>query len=94
MSPHIGRLLERLQTGWQPTADKIDREIAQRDFVDWDFWKSGGTLIGYAQPRFQLGACRKAFPQLMPKAGWMHRARSPKAAAGKQRLSLHLPAVR
>jgi hypothetical protein len=43
----IQRLLERLQTGWQPTADEIDRNVPQRDIVDWDFWKSGRTLIGY-----------------------------------------------
>jgi hypothetical protein len=43
----IERLLERLQTGWQPRADEIDRDIPQRDLADWDFWKSGGTLIGY-----------------------------------------------
>jgi hypothetical protein len=47
MSPEMEQLLERLQTGWQPTADEIDREIPQRDLVDWDFGTSGGTLIGY-----------------------------------------------
>jgi hypothetical protein len=43
----IQRLLERLQTGWQPTAEEIDYNVPQRDLVDWDFWKSGRTLIGY-----------------------------------------------
>jgi hypothetical protein len=47
MTDAIQRFLERLQTGWQPTAEEIDRSIPQRDLVDWDFWKSGPTLIGY-----------------------------------------------
>jgi hypothetical protein len=29
------RLLERLQTGWAPKADEIDREIPQFDLLTW-----------------------------------------------------------
>jgi hypothetical protein len=43
----IDWLLERLRTGWSPSADDIAREVPQRDPIDWDFWKSGETLIGY-----------------------------------------------
>ena len=37
MTDAMARLLERLQTGWQPMADEINPEIAQRDVVDWQF---------------------------------------------------------
>jgi hypothetical protein len=33
----IERLLERLQTGWAPKTDEIDREIPQRDLIDWEW---------------------------------------------------------
>jgi hypothetical protein len=33
----IERLLERLQTGWPPKTDEIDREIPQRDLIDWEW---------------------------------------------------------
>ena len=47
MTDPIHRLLERLQTGWQPGRDEIDMQLPQRYLVDWDFWKSGSTIIGY-----------------------------------------------
>jgi hypothetical protein len=34
------RLLERLQTGWAPKCDEIDREILQIDFLNWTMWQS------------------------------------------------------
>lgn len=43
----IEQLLDRLQTGWQPEPDEIDPAVTQRALKDWDFWKSGHTLIGY-----------------------------------------------
>ena len=51
----IDRLLERLRTGWSPSSDHIAREAPQRDLIDWDFWKSGETLIGY--PFNDVGWC-------------------------------------
>jgi hypothetical protein len=46
-SDAIERLLERLQTGWAPKTDEIDREILKGDLTDWDFWKRTGHLIGW-----------------------------------------------
>lgn len=40
MKPEMERLLERLQTGWQPKSDEIDMRIAQRRLDDWQFWQS------------------------------------------------------
>ncbi|MGY2938521.1 hypothetical protein ACVWZ6_008123 [Bradyrhizobium sp. GM6.1] len=37
MTPEMERLLERLQTGWQPHADEIDMRIRQRRLFDWSF---------------------------------------------------------
>jgi hypothetical protein len=34
----IERLLERLQTGWAPETDDIDRDIQQFDLLDWGWW--------------------------------------------------------
>lgn len=31
------RLLERLQTGWKPVAEQIDRDVPQRNLALWDF---------------------------------------------------------
>jgi hypothetical protein len=33
----IERLLERLQTGWAPKTDEIDRDVPQRDLIKWEF---------------------------------------------------------
>jgi len=33
----IERLLERLETGWAPKTDEIDRDIPQRDLIDWEW---------------------------------------------------------
>jgi hypothetical protein len=41
------RLLERLQTGWRPTPDGIDREVPQRTLYEWQHWKRSGNLLGY-----------------------------------------------
>lgn len=35
MTDAIQRLLERLQAGWRPLPQEIDREIPQRDLHDW-----------------------------------------------------------
>jgi hypothetical protein len=47
----IQRLFERLQTGWQPKADEIDRELPQLDLFDWQFApafeRSEAVVIGY-----------------------------------------------
>jgi hypothetical protein len=32
------RLLERLQTGWAPKTDEIDRDVPQFDMLDWGWW--------------------------------------------------------
>lgn len=37
MTDAMQRLLERLQTGWQPMADEIDPSVQQRDLIDWQF---------------------------------------------------------
>lgn len=37
MKDAIQRLLERLQTGWRPVTQEIDREIRQCRLHDWDF---------------------------------------------------------
>lgn len=37
MTPEMERLLERLQTGWQPRDDEIDMRIRQRMLSDWWF---------------------------------------------------------
>jgi uncharacterized protein (DUF433 family) len=37
MTDAVQRLLERLQTGWRPVTQEIDREIRQRELVDWNF---------------------------------------------------------
>lgn len=34
---YVARLLERLQTGWQPKNDEIDMRIRQRRLADWAF---------------------------------------------------------
>jgi hypothetical protein len=34
---YVVRLLERLQTGWQPRPDEIDMRIRQRRLADWAF---------------------------------------------------------
>jgi hypothetical protein len=34
----IQRLLERLQTGWTPKTDEIDRGVQQYDLLDWGWW--------------------------------------------------------
>jgi hypothetical protein len=43
----IDRLLERLQTGWQPTSDAIDADVPQRTLYEWQHWKRSGNLLGY-----------------------------------------------
>lgn len=40
MTPQMERLLERLQTGWQPLPDEIDMRIPQRGLARWEFWPS------------------------------------------------------
>jgi hypothetical protein len=35
MSDAMELLLERLQTGWQPTPDEISPEVPQRTFSTW-----------------------------------------------------------
>ncbi|MHB8267119.1 hypothetical protein [Bradyrhizobium sp.] len=40
----IARLLERLQTGWQPTPDEIDREVPQHTLSAWYFLYRPGRL--------------------------------------------------
>jgi hypothetical protein len=47
MTETMQRLRERLQTGWQPTAAEIPAEVPQRLMRDWDWWKSGDTLLGF-----------------------------------------------
>lgn len=37
MNDATARLLERLQTGWRPVADEIDRDVPQRTLALWDF---------------------------------------------------------
>lgn len=37
MNDATERLLERLQTGWRPVADEIDRDVPQRKLALWDF---------------------------------------------------------
>jgi hypothetical protein len=37
MTPEIERLLERLQTGWQPVADEIVPAVPQRSLSGWQF---------------------------------------------------------
>lgn len=59
---YVVRLLERLQTGWQPCNDEIDMRIRQRRLTDWRFavdllaypddaevsgWARAEKLIGY-----------------------------------------------
>jgi hypothetical protein len=43
----LDRLLERLQTRWQPTPDEIDAGVPQHRLRDWEFWKATDHLIGY-----------------------------------------------
>ncbi|MCS3893298.1 hypothetical protein M2171_002431 [Bradyrhizobium japonicum USDA 38] len=37
MTPEMERLLERLQSGWQPQNDEIDMRIRQHRLADWVF---------------------------------------------------------
>lgn len=50
----IQQLLERLQTGWQPRASEIDRDVQQIDALNWS-WADDGRAIAYLsidrQPR-------------------------------------------
>jgi hypothetical protein len=48
MTEAMQRLLERLQTGWAPNTDEIDRDIRQRDLIDWWF------VPGHAAKRLRL----------------------------------------
>jgi hypothetical protein len=55
MSEEIKRLLERLQTGWQPKPDEIDRDIPQRVLGDWQFapsfTRTEAVIIGHTAER-------------------------------------------
>jgi hypothetical protein len=55
MSPEIERLLEGLQTGWQPKPDEIDTRIPQLTLWDWQFALSftrpEAVVIGYDADR-------------------------------------------
>jgi hypothetical protein len=57
MTDAMQRLLERLQTGWQPHTDEIDPSVQQRDLVDWQFVvarRSGKlTLFGLVDLRWR-----------------------------------------
>ena len=52
---YVVRLLERLQTGWQPHSDEIDMRIRQRRLFDWQFAPSfsrpEAVLIGRSESR-------------------------------------------
>jgi len=52
---HVARLLERLQTGWQPRGDEIDMRIRQRWICDWSFAPSfslpEAVIIGSPESR-------------------------------------------
>lgn len=37
------RLLERLQTGWNPKPEEIDPSVSQREFATWDIVQSPRT---------------------------------------------------
>jgi hypothetical protein len=37
MTDYMQRLLERLQTGWQPKRNEIDMRIPQRNLAEWEF---------------------------------------------------------
>ncbi|MGY0571909.1 hypothetical protein ACTGJ9_013305 [Bradyrhizobium sp. RDM12] len=55
MTPEMERLLERLQTGWQPRDDEIDMRIGQRRLFDWQFAPSfsrpEAVIIGRPESR-------------------------------------------
>jgi hypothetical protein len=45
MSPEMERLLERLETGWQPKADEIDPAVPQVDALNWQWnFENAGTI--------------------------------------------------
>jgi hypothetical protein len=52
---HVARLLERLQTGWQPRGDEIHMRIRQRWICDWSFAPSfsraEAVIIGSLETR-------------------------------------------
>ncbi|MBN9007155.1 MAG: hypothetical protein J0H40_17290 [Rhizobiales bacterium] len=45
MSEAIERLLERLQTGWTPSASEIDRDIVQVDALTWEWSHDGRSIL-------------------------------------------------
>jgi hypothetical protein len=51
MTEAMQRLLERLQTGWQPKPDEIDTRIPQLTLWDWQFApafeRPEAVVIGY-----------------------------------------------
>ncbi len=51
MRPEMERLLERLQSGWQPRSDEIDMRIPRWTLRDWQFAPSftrpEAVVIGY-----------------------------------------------
>jgi hypothetical protein len=45
MSPEMERLLERLETGWQPKADEIDPAVPQVDALNWEWIFEDSTIV-------------------------------------------------
>lgn len=72
------RLLERLQTGWLPVAEQIDRDVPQRKLALWNFVPGGRhhaamKLSGYLveeSPRVDMNWMTEAVLWVDPKFEW------------------------